>query len=94
MSNFLTFLNNADIDTLTQVPGMSEIIAKKLIAARPFISEDECLKVNGMNKALLAKLELFAEAQGKESENSAMIPVEKKRCPRSLKSVGLNRKIH
>lgn len=81
MSDFLTFLNNADIDTLIQVPGMSETNAKKLIAARPFISEDECLKVNGMNKALLAKLELFAEAQRNESENSAMIPVEKEAPP-------------
>jgi hypothetical protein len=81
MNDFLTFLNTADLDTLTQVPGMSETIAERLIAARPFISTDECLKVKGMTKALLAKLELFAEARENESENRAMIPVREEAPP-------------
>lgn len=81
MSDILNFINTADLDTLTQVPGITQHVAENLIAARPFNSIDECLKVKGMGKILLGKLELFAEAQGNESENSAMIPVEEEALP-------------
>ena len=81
MSDFLTFLNTADIDTLTQAPGITQPVAENLIAARPFNSTDECLKVKGMGKTLLGKLELFAEAQGNESENRAITPVEEEAPP-------------
>ncbi len=81
MSDLLNFINTADLDTLTQVPGITQHVAENLIAERPFNSTDECLKVKGMGKILLGKLELFAEAQGNESENSAMIPVEEEAPP-------------
>lgn len=81
MSDFLNFLNTADLDTLTQVPGVNRLLAGTLIAARPFESVDDCLKVKGMGKTLLGKLESFAEAQGNPSENSAMIPVEAEAPP-------------
>ena len=81
MSDFLTFLNTADLDTLTQVPGVTHSVAENLIAARPYHSTDECLKVKGMGKTLLRKLELFAEAQRDESENRAMTPVEEEALP-------------
>jgi hypothetical protein len=76
MTDFLDFINSAEPNTLTQVPGVTHSISEKLVAARPFDSEEECLKVKGMTKSLLAKLQLFAEAQANESENRAMIPVE------------------
>lgn len=75
MSDFLNFLNTTDLDTLTQAPGITQVVAENLIAARPFNSVDECLKVKGMSRALRGKLELFAETQGYDSENRAMIPV-------------------
>ncbi|MCQ3938400.1 MAG: hypothetical protein DPW18_15330 [Chloroflexi bacterium] len=81
MSDFLNFLNTADLDTLTQVPGVSRQLAANLIAARPFESADDCLKVKGMGRTLLGKLEIFAEAQGNLSENRAMIPVEEEAPP-------------
>jgi hypothetical protein len=81
MSHLLNFINTADLGTLTQVPGITHHVAENLIAARPFNSTDECLKVKGMGKTLLGKLELFAEAQGNESENSALIPVEEEAPP-------------
>lgn len=81
MSNFLTFLNTADLDTLTQITGISQPIAQNIIAARPFNSAEECLKVKGMGKTLLARLQSEAEAQGNDSENRAITPVEEEAPP-------------
>ena len=81
MSRFLDFLNTADLNTLTQVPGINRQLAGNLIAARPFDTPEDCLHVKGMGKTLLRKLELFAEVQGNESENRAMVPVEEEAMP-------------
>jgi TolA-binding protein len=81
MSRFLDFLNTADLQTLTQVPGVNRQLAGNLIAARPFDTEDDCLKVKGMGKTTLARLQSFAEAQGNASGSSAMIPVEQEAMP-------------
>lgn len=81
MTDFLHFLNTADLATLTKVPGITRPIAGNIVAARPFDSVNDCLKVKGMGKALLAKLELFAEAQENESENKSLVPVEEEPLP-------------
>jgi len=75
MSDFLNFLNNASADMLTQAQGINRSLAENIIAARPFTSADDCLKVKGMGKMLLARLQSAAEAQEKSSENSAMLQV-------------------
>jgi hypothetical protein len=36
-------VNNADAETLQQIPGVTDEIAQKLIAARPYASNDEFL---------------------------------------------------
>lgn len=76
MSDFLNFINTADLDTLTQTQGVTQSVAENIIAARPFDSVDECLKVKGMGKTLLTRLQSAAEEQGNESENGAMPLVE------------------
>ncbi len=81
MSDFLTFINTADLNTLTKTQGVTRTVAENIIAARPFNSADECLKVKGMGKALLARLQSTAEAQDDESENRAIIPVEEEAPP-------------
>jgi len=81
MSNFLAFINQADIDTLTGVSGINRATAENLIAARPFTSEEDCLQVKGMGRALLARLQSAAEAQGNDSENRAMVPVREEAPP-------------
>lgn len=81
MSDFLQFLNTADLQTLTQVSGVNRQLAGNIIAARPFDAVEDCLNVKGMGKATLARLESFASAQGNEPENSAMVPVEKEAMP-------------
>ena len=81
MSDFLHFLNNADLKTLTQVSGVNRQLAGNLIAARPFDTADDCLNVKGMGKATLARLESFAAELDQPAENSAMVPVEKETMP-------------
>ena len=81
MSNFLDFLNTADLNTLTQVSGVNRQLAGSLIAARPFDAEEDALKVKGMGKATFARLQSFAEAQGNAPENSALVPVEEEAMP-------------
>ena len=76
MSDFLNFLNTADIETLTNIQGITHPVARNITAARPFISVDDCLKVKGMGKSLLIRMQSFAEAQDDNSENIAMIPAE------------------
>ena len=75
MSTFLTFLNTANAETLTKVQGISESVAENIIAARPFDTVEDCLKVKGMGKTLLVRLESYADAQEDEAENRALIPV-------------------
>jgi hypothetical protein len=79
MSDFLAFLDTADLDTLKKIPGMDTSTAENLIAARPFESADDALKVDGVDESLLAEIKSFAEE--KESENRAMIPVEEEALP-------------
>jgi len=81
MSDFLNFLNTADIETLTNIQGITHPVARNITAARPFISVDDCLKVKGMGKSLLIRMQSFAEAQDDNSENRAMIPAEEEALP-------------
>ena len=81
MSRFLDFLNTADLNTLTQISGVNRQLAGNLIAARPFDAEEDALKVKGMGKATLARIQSFAEAQETAPESSAMVPVQEEAMP-------------
>ena len=81
MTDLLIFLNTADLVTLTKVSGITRSIAENIIAARPFDSVNDCLRVNGMGKNLLKRIQSFAEAQETDSDNRAMIPVEEEAMP-------------
>jgi cell division protein FtsL len=81
MSDFLNFLNTADFDTLVKTQGITRPIVENIIAARPFDSADDCLKVRGMGKTLLARMQSNFEARENASENSAMIRVEEEAAP-------------
>lgn len=81
MTDFLTFLNTADLDTLTKIPGISRVIAENIIAARPFDFVEDCAKVRGVGKNLLGRMQSFFEAELNESRNSALIPVEEEALP-------------
>jgi len=81
MTDFLTFLNTADVDALTKFPGITTVIAGNIIEARPFDSIEACLNVRGMGKNLLTKTQSNFEAGENASENSAMIQVEQEATP-------------
>ena len=81
MTDFLTFLNTADIDELTKFPGITTVIAGNIIEARPLDSVEDCLGVRGMGKNLLARMQSTFEAEENPSENSAMIQVEEEAPP-------------
>ena len=74
MNDFLQFLNTADIDSLTQLPGISHSLAENLIAARPFNSIDECLEVRGMGKNLLSRaMSSFGTAETEPNDGDELI---------------------
>jgi cell division protein FtsB len=87
MSDFLNFLNTADLDILTKVPGITRAIAGSLIAARPFDTVDDCLKVRGMGRNLLTRLQHEYETGASKQEPAAppeeraMVAVEETSAP-------------
>ncbi len=81
MTDFLNFLNTADLDTLTKIPGITPTIADNIIAARPFGDVNECLKIRGMGKNLLARMQSMVEAKENVPESSAMILVTEEAAP-------------
>ena len=81
MTDFLTFLNTADIDTLTKIPDVTRTVAGNIIAARPFDFVEDCAKVRGVGKNLLGRMQSFFEVELNDSRNSALIPVEEEAAP-------------
>jgi cell division protein FtsB len=76
MNDFLQFLNTASADSLTKIPGVSQSLAENLIAARPFNSIEDCLKVRGMGKNLLARAQASFEKEEVVPQENAILPVE------------------
>lgn len=74
VDNLLQFLNTVDLDTLKKIPGISQALAENLVAARPFNTVDDCLKVRGMGKNLLARLQSWVEIIEPENKEIAMLP--------------------
>jgi DNA uptake protein ComE-like DNA-binding protein len=87
MTDFLTFLNTADLNTLTQVPGISRTLAANIIAARPFDFVEDAIHVKGMGKNLLGRMQSHFEAEINDSESRAMIAVEEEPAPAPIEKV-------
>ena len=81
MSDFLNFLNTADLDTLTKISGITRPIAGNIIAARPFDFIEDCLKVHGVTKNMLTRMMSAFEAEENDSESLAMIQVKEGAMP-------------
>lgn len=86
MTDLLTFLNSAELDTLTNISGISRTLAGNIIAARPFETEEDALKVHGMGRALLERARGFTEAQANASESRALVHIEEEASPQAEKS--------
>jgi len=87
MTDFLTFLNTADVDTLTKVSGISRGLAANIIAARPFDLVEDALHVKGMGKNLLARMQSYFEAGLNAPESRAVITVEEEAEPAPIETV-------
>src|SRR5689334_11845364 len=81
MTDFLEFLNTADLASLTQIPGITRKTAGNIIAARPFDFVEDCAKVPGMSKSLLGKAQSYFETEINTSRNSALATVEEESLP-------------
>lgn len=81
MTDFLTFLNTADLHTLTKIPDVTRTVAGNIIAARPFDFVEDCAKVRGVGKNLLGRMQSFFEMELNDSRNSALIRVEEDAPP-------------
>lgn len=76
MEKLLRFLNSADPNLLTTIPGLGRQIADALVAARPFDSVESLLRVKGVTKKLLAQVESTLEANQLEEQSNAITPIE------------------
>ncbi len=81
MTDFLTFLNTADLASLTQIPGITRKTAGNIIAGRPFDFVEDCSKVPGMSKTLLGKAQSYFETEINDSRNSALATIEQDSLP-------------
>lgn len=81
MTDLLTFLNNAELDELTKISGISRSLAEDILAARPFETEEGVLKTRGMGSALLERAREYAEAQADASEDKALVQVKEEAAP-------------
>ena len=52
----LVDINAADKDALMDLPSVGEVIAERIIAARPFSTVDDLLRVEGIGEGTLDKL--------------------------------------
>lgn len=76
MEKLLRFLNSADPNLLTTIPDINRQLADDLAAARPFDSIETLLKVKGVNKKLLSRIESTLEANELEEQSNAIVPME------------------
>lgn len=76
MEKLLRFLNSADPNLLTTIPGINRQLADDLAAARPFDSIETLLKVKGVNKKLLSRIESTLEANELDEQSNALVPME------------------
>jgi hypothetical protein len=82
MKNFLKFLNSADAEALQKVSGIGPVLAEQIIAARPFEQLEDSLRVSGLGKKLLERLQTnFNEMDNLMPEETALAPLPAQESP-------------
>lgn len=78
-------LNTADAATLEALPGVGPVIAKEIVAARPFRNINDLEKVSGIGPAKFAELKDLVTV---ESATVRPAPARQKAEPRSAPAIG------
>lgn len=86
MTSFLKFLNNADEIELQKLPGIGAALAGNIASARPFSTDDDVLRVKGLDEKLLVRLQTAyfeqfqasPEPAGKPPAQAAVSGIEEK----------------
>lgn len=81
MEKLLRFINSADPNLLTTIPGITRQLADDLVTARPFDSIESLLQVKGVNKKLISRIESTLEANQLDEASNAITPVEEEAFP-------------
>lgn len=63
MTDFMEFLNNADIDTLKKVSGATDLQAERILATRPFASLEDCSRIPNLTSKKLGQMQAGFEQQ-------------------------------
>ena len=66
-SRLLRFLNTAEPEALTSLPGIGPALAERICAARPFISLEDCCRVRGVTLSFIHRLEVAMSDPEQES---------------------------
>ena len=81
MMDLLELINSGDVESLQNQTGMTASQAEKVMAARPFASLDDCLKVKGMSEKKLAAIKETYEKSAAIQEPAAQEQVVKEEEP-------------
>ena len=74
MNDFLEFLNTANAESLQITPGVSPALAQRIIAARPFASIEDSLRVSGLGEKLLQRLQNSFHGTTAMAEETSLVP--------------------
>jgi len=56
MTDFLEFLNSAESPVIEELPGVTAVMAEKIVAGRPYASLEECAKAAGLSAKKMDKV--------------------------------------
>ena len=74
MNDFLEFLNTANAESLQITPGVSPALAQRIIAARPFASIEDSLRVSGLGEKLIQRLQNSFYGTSTMAEETSLVP--------------------
>lgn len=76
MKDFLEFLNTAEAESLQEISGIGPALAGRIVAARPFETIEDSLRVSGLGESLLQRLrDSFDEMETPPmSEETGLVP--------------------
>lgn len=75
-SILLDFLNTAEPEALTHLPGVGPALAERICATRPFVSLEDCCRVRGVTPSFIHRLEAAMPEPEEQESPLAVTTVE------------------